>query len=241
MRWIFAASPSQVSLATEVGQVAHLAYRAEPESGLVRLRDAAPKGGLLYLYLPCYCSELCQQILYECRRCSLSGVVLSLPDHPDKTLQNQVRQLDTLLAQRRLALYLHVRYVTLSPHGRYLIPTTLSGGSLGRYLEGMTRQMDPKRLVCVLEPTARAFLPPTADSEGFILSPEELAQLRRRAKSHFSPDLCAYYLTYQTPEGRIRFVLYDDADSLGAKLAAAESAGISTAFTAWRWREMLAL
>ena len=50
------------------------------------------------------------------------------------------------------------------------------------------------------------------------------------AQVFFSHELCARYFTYTDREGAAHFVLFDDADTLAAKLAQLTGCGVQTVF-----------
>jgi len=78
------------------------------------------------------------------------------------------------------------------------------------------------------------FILPAPSGEGAPLSEEELRLLMEREQPtvFFSRDLCARYFTYAR-DGRVHFVLFDDAETLNRKVQIGASLGFTTAFFMW--------
>ena len=114
---------------------------------------------------------------------------------------------------------------------RILIGTALSGGSLREVLEEAVAKYDAAQLALGVERTAMDFPLPCRNGYGTPLAPEALDTLRRRcgAPVFFSEALCAKYFTYRR-DGETRLVLFDDDETVGRKLALAQSLGIGEAF-----------
>ena len=115
---------------------------------------------------------------------------------------------------------------------RILIGTALSGGSLRALLEEAVAKYGTERLALGVERIAMDFPLPCRSGYGKPLTPEALAALLRRcggAPVFFSEALCAKYFTYRR-DGETRLVLFDDDETVGRKLALAQSLGIETAF-----------
>ena len=89
--------------------------------------------------------------------------------------------------------------------------------------------------MAALERVAEDFLPPARTGSGTPLSPQALQQLRERIRPsvYWSPELCARYFTYFQPGGTAHFVLFDDGETLRAKLRLAGEVGIRQCLAAW--------
>ena len=114
---------------------------------------------------------------------------------------------------------------------RILIGTALSGGSLRELLEEAVDKYGTAQLALGVERTAMDFPLPCRGGYGTPLKPEALAALRRScgAPVFFSEALCAKYFTYRR-DSETRLVLFDDDETVGRKLALAQSLGIGEAF-----------
>lgn len=114
---------------------------------------------------------------------------------------------------------------------RILITTAISGGSLRALLEESLRQYGAERLAVGIERVAMDFPLPCPTGEGRTLSPRELAYLRRcsGAPVFFSEALCAKYFAY-FGGGSLRFVLFDDEDTIRKKERLARELGIRNIF-----------
>ena len=144
-------------------------------------------------------------------------------------------RLDGLFARHALALYVPEGYAPAAPHGRVMIPSALSGGSLELRLEEAGERYGPERLVLALELRREDFPLPSPSGGGRPLSREELEGMRRRLSPSvfFSRELCARYFTYMDGEGAPHFVLFDDGDTLARKVEVARRAGVRTFLAPW--------
>lgn len=236
---ILAANPMQEGqLAREPHRtVAHMAYRVEPGPRLMRLSRTMPgQGGLLYCPVEAgrgtgRMDSFCAQLIRECSARRYQGVVADLGEENTAL----ARQLDRTLSQQGLELYVPERYQSDCPHARILISTAISGGTLRGRLAEALRRLGPERAVAALERVAEDFLPPARTGSGTPLSPQALQQLRERIRPsvYWSPELCARYFTYFQPGGTAHFVLFDDVETLRAKLRLAGEVGIRQCLAAW--------
>ncbi len=214
--------------------LAHMAYRVEG-GRLMRLSGQMPgQGGLLYFALerpaPDAPDVLFRQLVRECRARGYHGVVADLP--PDcRTL---AAALDGAASRSGLTLYLPEQYSGDAPQARLLVSTAVSGGSLRGRLTAAIRDYGAARVVPALERTAEDFTPPARDGSGKRLTREELSLLRGRLHPSvfWSPELCARYFTY-FDAGRAHFVLFDDGETLRAKLRLAGELGLAECLAVW--------
>lgn len=236
---ILAATPAQEGQLTREphGSVAHMAYRVESGPRLMRLNQKLPgQGGLLYFSMEpaINCRNMdafCIQVLRECAARRFQGVIADLPRGYDALAE----QLHRGLTQRRLSLYVPEYYHDQAPNARVLVSTAISGGSLRGRLEEAMKRYGPERTVAALERVAEDFIPPARDGSGTPLSPQALSELRQllRPNIYWSPELCARYFTYFQPGGRAHFILFDDPETLRAKLRLAGEVGIRQCLAAW--------
>ncbi len=114
---------------------------------------------------------------------------------------------------------------------KVLVGTAVSGGSLRRLLAEAVERYGARRLAVGLERMAMDFPLPSPTGKGIPLTSAELSSLRRRSGAcvFFSEALCAKYFTYRA-DAHIRFVLFDDDETLRRKEALARSLGIEAIF-----------
>ena len=109
-----------------------------------------------------------------------------------------------------------------------LLSTAISGGTLRQRMQEATSRCGEVYLD--LERTRRVFSLPSPDGTGRQISPEELEQLSREAESSFfSPDLQCKVLIVRR-DADVRFVLFDDTDTLLRKAELALELGIRRGF-----------
>lgn len=233
---ILAANPAQEGrIQMAHSAIAHMAYRVEPGPILMRARGNLPsQGGLLYLCMdgPVQGSNLpffLQQIFRECAGRNYRGVVADLPQGCGEL----AAALDGSLCGRSLKLYVPESLGRQAPHARLLISTALSGGTLRQRLCD-ARSRHGERAVPALERIAMDFTPPARMGIGRALDPEELGQLRQRwnASVFFSPDLCCRYFSY-FDRGQGHIVLFDDRETMQAKLRLIRELGFEECLCAW--------
>ena len=112
--------------------------------------------------------------------------------------------------------------------GEMLISSALSGGDLRTRLE---EALGRSGGLCLdLERLCRSFPLPCPDGEGDELSPRALAgYLRQGAKPSFSEELMCKAFTAKVG-GEMRFILFDDRETLCRKVKLASSLGVRRCF-----------
>lgn len=233
---ILCANPAQErEITMEHAAIAHMAYRVDPGPMLMRASGELPgQGGLLYFSLPesrgGNTGFFLQQVGRECMARKAVGVVADL----GPGLEGLAGGLDRLTRQRGLSLYVPELYHDNAPHARLLVSTAVSGGSLRQRLEEAAQTWGRDRVVPALERIAADFTPPQRSGQGRSLSPEELRLLRERLKPgiFWSPELRVRYFTY-FDQGQTHFVLFDDGETLRAKLRLIGELGFGLCLAAW--------
>ena len=153
-----------------------LAYRLGLGPHLLRAEGAVPpRGALMVVGDQGYdglgqAGPLCQELLGECRNRGLAGAVLDF-DRRLPPLEAACARLDGLFARHGLALYVPEGYAPAAPHGRVMIPSALSGGSLELRLEEAGERYGPERLVLALELRREDFPLPSPSGGGRPLPP----------------------------------------------------------------------
>ena len=117
-------------------------------------------------------------------------------------------------------------------HAVLTVSTALSGGSLTAYFSSLQGIYGAHRVAAFLQPVSQDFTLPSSSPDGKPLSAAARAALLAEtgAQVFFSRELCARYFTYTDREGAAHFVLFDDADTLAAKLAQLAGCGVQTVF-----------
>lgn len=237
MRFILAAAPAETQAAAHhCRTLAHVAYRIGPDSTLLRQNTLRAKGGILCVSdreaPPINAPEtFCAAVIRECGRQNFSGVLLDFEEAPRQDRLVLARSLAQILSENKKVLYLPEKYTQTGPNAVILVCTALSGGNFNQRLQEAKaagcQGLDVQRL-------RMDFTLPAPSGEGTPLSGEELHQLMEREQPtvFFSRDLCTRYFTYAR-DGRVHFVLFDDAETLNRKVQIGTSLGFSTAFFMW--------
>ena len=217
-----------------------LAYRLGPGGRLLRADNALlPRGSLMVLSDRGFdglgqTAPLCQEIVRECQARGFVGAILDFESRLPPLAQI-AGQLDEPFARRDWMLFVPEAYAQSAPHGKVMIPSALSGGSLQLRLEEAVEQFGRERTALALEKAAEDFYLPSPTGSGQPLSQEQLEQLKERLSPSifFSGDLCARYFTYMSRESGAHFVLFDDEDTLRRKVEVAHRAGIHIFLAPW--------
>ncbi len=235
---ILAANPNQENHipSEQHPDIAHIAYQVAPGPKLMRAGTQMPgQGGFLYIspapsVLGRNYSFFLHQLLRECQARRYSGVIADLPPHQAALAAD----MDHLLHAQGLALYVPDCYAQQAPHAKLMVSTAISGGSLRHRLLDAVRCFGRDRVIPALERTTADFLLPSQTGEGTSLSSESLSLLQARVRPdlYWSSDLCARYFTY-SEQGQPHFVLFDDGESLRAKLRLASELGLNRCLVAW--------
>lgn len=137
--------------------------------------------------------------------------------------------LDAAFAAAGVPMAVPEYYAEAAPGSLALISSALSGGFFAsRVRECAARR--PGRCALELEPVRADFALPCPDGCGRPIGEAELAERRAAAGRDFlSAELLCRYFTREE-DGKLVFTLFDDAETLRAKLGEAERAGFVCAF-----------
>jgi len=237
LRFILAAAPAETQAASRhCRTLAHVAYRIGPDSTLLRQNALRVKGGVLSISdreaLPVDApANFCAAVVRECGRQDYSGVLLDFEEPPRQDRLALIQALAQTLSKNGKTLYLPEEYAQTGSNAVVLVCTALSGGNFTQRLR------DAKTAGCQgldVQRLRMEFILPAPSGEGAPLSEEELRLLMEREQPtvFFSRDLCARYFTYAR-DGRVHFVLFDDAETLNRKVQIGASLGFTTAFFMW--------
>ena len=207
----------------------HIAYVID-EGGMLARLPADVRGALMGLSDRCkkplpHAQALIRTILHECDARQFDGVFADLEPSPLPDRAPFLDQLGAALSRNGKQLYTPLPV----PSANVLVSTAISGGSLREMLcDARTRYgriaLDVQRLIM-------DFPLPCMSGQGQPMTADELHTLRKRRdiSVFYSRELGAHYFTHRL-DGETHFVLFDDAQSLRAKLALGTQLGIETAF-----------
>lgn len=220
---------------------AHQVYRIGRGPHLFRSGPPTPlKGGLMAVDARGFDGRgefriVCDEIIRECSARNFQGVVCDFEGPIMLFLERMIRELGERLARRKWRLYVPEQYGHCSAHGRVMISSALSGGSLHNRLEEAIEQYGRQRVTLAVERTAEDFFLPSPGGEGVVLSRETLQKELedRRPSVFFSHELCARYFTYMSRENGAHFVLFDDGVTIRKKVEVARGLGITSTIAAW--------
>ena len=211
----------------------HIAYAIDEGGMLARscIKDGV-RGGLMGLSDRCKkpiarTQALVRTILRECDVRQFDGVFADFESSP---LPDRVPFLDRLgTALSRCGKQL---YAPLSvPSGCVLVSTAISGGSLREMLCEARGRYGAERIALDVQRLIMDFPLPCMSGQGRPMTADELHtfQKRRDISTFYSRELGAHYFTHRL-DGETHFVLFDDAQSLRAKLSLGTQLGFSAAF-----------
>ena len=211
----------------------HIAYAIDEGGMLARsnLPDGV-RGGLMGL------SDLCKKpiartqalvrtILRECDVRQFDGVFADFESSPLPDRAAFLDQLGTALSRCGKQLYAPLSV----PSGSVLVSTAISGGSLREMLCETRSRYGAERIALDVQRLIMDFPLPCMSGQGRPMTIEELHsfQKRRNICVFYSRELGAHYFTHRL-DGETHFVLFDDAQSLRAKLSLGTQLGFSAAF-----------
>ena len=211
-------------------QLAHMSYRMGPEGTLLSSPlPAGLRGGLLMLSdeggrYPTQPESLCRTLAQECQRRHYAGVVLDAAPP-----EGFCKALDEALTRQGRKLFLPESVAPFAPHGIALLCTALTSGDLEQHLSDAAGRWGPERLALDLQRMMIDY-PLSGPGSGVPLTIGQLHQLAQGRATYFSRPLCARYFTYRSDGGGTRFVLFDDLQTLQAKMEVAEKLGIRQGF-----------
>lgn len=206
------------------------AYRLGPRL-LSAIGTASIKGGLMLVEDSSECVDaetLARDILRECLTREYDGIVLDWRRRgPDRgALTARIGQ---LCAQYRRRMFVPEPYAAYAARSTVLVNTAVSGGTLNACLDEAVRRYGAARIALDLERLRLDFTLPHSANIRRALTASELRKLREGKAVYFSQELCARYFTYRRGNEN-HYVLFDDAQTLRAKAAAAENRGIREGF-----------
>lgn len=238
-RLFLAAPPGMYSAAAASGHpVACLSYRIGSGGQLLRAGDPVSHPGWLMVISADHWDgagnpgRLSGTIVRECAARGFSGILLDSDDPLSPALGAVIGQLEQAAGRNRWDLFVPEHCAAAARYAKLLLSSALSGGSLAVRLKRAAEQYGARRLALCAERSAQDFPLPAPGGTGRALTQAQLRQLRAGLSPavFFSDSLCAQYFTYAGQDGRPRFVLFDNADSLRKKLMLARSLGIPNAF-----------
>lgn len=164
-------------------------------------------------------SGTAEAILYEAKKQGMAGVFADF-ECTDSAAQELITALDRILHHAGLAFFVPLCQADYTENAFLVAETAVSGGSLDEYFFHLQHQYGA-RIAASLRPVSVDFLLPSADSDGISLSSEQRRDLLSHtgAQAFFSRELCARYFTYMDSAGSGHFVLFDDDDTLEAKVS----------------------
>lgn len=236
MQTYLAVTPDKLSEALRyTDRIAHVAYRIGSGGELMRRElPSRVKGGIMVLgddncgEIP-DCAALCESIWRECQQRSYCAVMADFEIGPAPDRAEFLRRLSDLLRRNGRSLYVPECYGKEVRQAAVLICTAISGGTLRERLEE-ARDCFGDRLALDLQRLRMDFPLPCPGGEGCTLDDETLCGFLSCDPQVFcSEDLCAKYFT-RVCDCALRFVLFDDAETLTKKLNLARQMGIGTAF-----------
>jgi hypothetical protein len=172
-------------------------------------------------------SSLVDEIASECEKRAFEGVVLDAGSSAAPLQTMLANTLGQALRAPGIPAFVPEPIGAGAVHASVLIQTALSGGTLERHLRGAVNTFGRERVALEADRILMDFTLPAYTGMGESITPERVAALC--GTPFFSESLMTNYFTYQE-RGARHIVLFDDAASMSAKLALADTLGIGFAF-----------
>lgn len=228
----------RINLSSSPFSPAHMAYKirslhlmrgrisSNTRSGMMVITDidTSPAEGSF--------KSLAAEIYNECLRRDFEGVILDFNSKPTADTSPFASNLCEKLCDMKLPIYVPYLYSVFCPDAKYIVSSSISGGSLREHLDQLSDIHGSTRLSVECERIAMDFMMPSPSAEGKRLSREELNALMQntQAQTFYSPELCTNYFTYSDHTGKTHFVIFDNAHSITDKLRLAQNLGFDSAF-----------
>lgn len=179
----------------------------------------------------CDPERLAADLVFEARRVNAPGVFADF-EHETASSLALLRAFDEALDAEGIPLFVPVSIGRSLDHAVLTASTALSGGSLTAYFSSLQGIYGAHRIAAFLQPVSQDFTLPSASPDGKPLSAAARTAFLAEtgAQVFFSRELCARYFTYTDREGGAHFVLFDDGETLAAKLAQLSGCGVQTVF-----------
>ena len=239
MQLYLAVTPELVESAlTLTPHLAHAAFRVSADGTLLS-RPLPPRlrGGLAVIQCDTPFPEsaapaLSRELLRLCLQRDFRGIVPDGFTRATAAHRSLCAALDALCSRYGRRLYVPPCCADEAPHAAVLVCTALSGGTLRELLRDAIQRFGARRIALDLQRLMMEFPLPCPSGEGAPLTPQELRQRMTGRSIYYCDSLCARYFT-RSEDGKTRFVLFDDADTLRRKMTLAEELGITEGFLMW--------
>lgn len=174
--------------------------------------------------------RLSRTIAAECRRSHHIGVLFDFPLSEDA--RDAFTALCERIRQQSLTLFVPSALAAHAPGCQVILPGSLSGGTFEEMLEDYKTRYRPQQICLELQRCRHSFSMPSDTPDGSRLTQQELQELLQqyRPKVFFSPELCTNYFTYRPADRSLRFVLFDDADTVSRRLRRAAQLDVHSCF-----------
>lgn len=228
--WIIAAAGTDALQAREAGFTClHLCSRLS-EGGTFSLlsHPASSRGDYLGIAdsggVPRKCGSFAFDAVSAAQSRGCAGI---MADFERPLLQELSAALDAEAHRCGLNMLIPLPLAEYAPHACVIADTAVSGGSLEARFSSLLERFGADRLAAQLVCSCSDFPLPCSNPDGAPLSQEEFQLLLNRTGStvFFSRELCAKYFTYSSGD-QAHFVLFDDADTLRAKVRILSRLGV---------------
>ncbi|MDO4286825.1 MAG: hypothetical protein Q4C40_03785 [Eubacteriales bacterium] len=229
--WIIAATGTDAVHAREAGFTClHLCSRLSADGTFSLLsHPASSRGDFLGIADSNSVPKKCQSFAFDAVSAAESrGCTGIMADFERPLLQDLTRALDRETQRSGLQLLIPLALAEYAPHACVIADTAVSGGSLEDRFSELLQRFGTEKLAAQLVCSCADFPLPCANPEGTALTREEFHSLLNRtgATVFFSRELCAKYFTYSSGD-QAHFVLFDDADTLRAKVRILTRLGVN--------------
>ena len=228
--WIIAAAGVDAVRTRDAGfPCLHLCAQLSAEGTFVSLcHPASSRGDFLGIAdsggVPRKCASFALDAVSTAQARGCAGI---MADFERPLLQELTAALDSEAHRSGLDFLIPLALAEYAPHARIIADTAISGGSLETRFAELSDRFGRGRIAAQLVCVCADFPLPCANPDGTPLTPEAFQALLRRTAStvFFSRELCAKYFTYSDGD-HAHFVLFDDADTLRAKVRVLRGLGI---------------
>lgn len=159
-----------------------------------------------------------KSILHEVRKGEFKGIFADF-ERKDMAVLSLLSQLDEITHKENISFYVPICNEKAVKYAKLVAQSALSGGSLEEYILELNKKYND-RIAVSIRPICTDFVLPSQNSEGTPITQQEKQQKMKKydAGAYFSKELCAKYFTYMDENDQGHFVLFDDLDTISAKI-----------------------
>ena len=178
--------------------------------------------------------KLAQDILQEYHKRGYHGLLLDF--ERVSVFAPLVTAICRQCAKRNIVCFVPVAFAAHAPGSKVIISSAISGGSYPEMIDDFAARYGPENLCLELVHARQEYILPAADADGVLLSSDAFQKIMQTYNPSVFYDSTLYskYCTYRDADGKVHFLLFDDAPSAAKKMDYAAKQGLFAVFLLYR-------